>query len=118
VSPGFSSVHKRLEFRPGAAQLVGVRQAGNDPSSRYLLKSSMDFGRWTLDATLRRIGDLPDPHADSYTELQARVGWRPNERFEIAVKGFNLLNSTHREYADPQGQLLRRSVLAEVRFTH
>jgi iron complex outermembrane receptor protein len=118
VSPGFSSVHKRLEFSPDAAQLVGVRQAGNDPSSRYLLKSSMDFGRWTLDATLRRIGDLPDPHVDSYTELQARLGWRPNERFEIAVKGFNLLNSTHREYADPQGQLLRRSVLAEVRFNY
>lgn len=116
VSPGFSSLHKRLEFRPGASQLVGVRQAGNDPSSRYLLKSSMDFGRWTFDATLRRVGDLPDPAVDSYTELQARIAWRPNDRFEIAVKGFNLLNSTHREYADPQGHLLRRSVLAELRF--
>ena len=43
LSPGFRSLHKRLEFSEGASGLVGVRQAGNDPSSRYYLKSSMDL---------------------------------------------------------------------------
>jgi hypothetical protein len=37
---------------------------------------------------------------------------------ELAVKGFNLLNETHREYADPQGREIRRSVMAELRYSY
>jgi iron complex outermembrane recepter protein len=76
----------------------------------------MDFGRFTVDAMLRKIGELPDPALDAYTELSARLAWRINDRVEIAVKGFNLLNETHPEYAAPQGHELPRSVLAEIRF--
>ncbi len=118
ISPGFRSLHKRLEFKEGSSQLLGLIQAGNDPSSRYLLKSSMDFGKFTLDAMLRKVEELPDPAVDDYTELSARFAWRVNDRFELAVKGFNLLNETHREYADPQGREIRRSVMAEIRFRH
>jgi iron complex outermembrane receptor protein len=117
LSPGFRSVHKRLEFKPGSSKLLGVAQAGNDPHSNWQIKSSMDIGKFTVDAMVRHIGDMPQPAADSYTELSARVGWRINERVELALKGFNLLNETHREYADPQGREIRRSVLAEIRFT-
>jgi hypothetical protein len=53
-----------------------------------------------------------------YSELYARVGWRASERLEIAVKGFNLLNEMHREYADPQGREIRRSILAELRYSY
>ena len=34
------------------------------------------------------------------------------------VKGFNLLNETHREYADPQGREIRRSDMAELRYSY
>lgn len=115
LSPGFRSVHKRLEFKEGSSQLL-PGQAGNDPSSSYQLKSSMDFGKITVDAILRKIGELPDPALDAYTELSARFAWRVSDRVELAVKGFNLLNGIHREYADPQGRELRRSVQAEIRF--
>ena len=118
ISPGFRSVHKRLEFKEGSSQLLGVVQAGNDPSSSYLLKSSMDLGRFTFDAMLRNVEDLPDPALDEYTELSARFAWRVNDNLELAVKGFNLLNETHHEYADPQGRGIRRSVLAEIRIRH
>jgi iron complex outermembrane receptor protein len=118
VSPGFRSVHKRLEFKEGSSQLLGLIQAGNDPSSSYLLKSLMDFGKFSFDAILRNVEDLPDPAVDEYTELSARFAWRVNDRFELAVKGFNLLNETHREYADPQGREIRRSVMAEIRLRH
>ena len=115
MSPGYRSVHKRLEFKPGSSQLL-PGQAGNDPSSSYQLKSSMDFGKFTFDAMLRKIGEQPDPALDAYTELSARFAWRVNERIELAIKGFNLLDETHPEYAAPQGHELRRSVLAEIRF--
>ncbi|MEO8062124.1 MAG: TonB-dependent receptor [Pseudomonadota bacterium] len=118
VSPGFRSVHKRLEFSDGASGIVGVSQAGNDPTSSYLLKSSMDFGRFSVDAVWRKVGAMPAPELPQYTELSARIGWRASERLEVAVKGFNLLNEIHREYADPQGREIRRSVMAELRYSY
>jgi iron complex outermembrane receptor protein len=118
ISPGYRSIHKRLKFSEGASGIVGVSQAGNDPTSRYLLKSSMDFGKFSVDAVLRKVGALPSPEVREYSELSARIGWRASERLEIAVKGFNLLNEMHREYADPQGREIRRSILAELRYSY
>jgi len=118
ISPGVRTLHKRLEFSEGASQIVGVRQAGNDPSSRYYLKSSMDLRRFTFDVMVRKVSELPDPALDDYTELNARVAWRATEKLELAVKGFNLLNETHLEYPDPAGQAIRRSVMAELRYNY
>jgi iron complex outermembrane receptor protein len=116
LSPGFRSLHKRLEWSEGASRLVPLDQAGNDETSRYLLKSSMDFGGVGVEAIVRKVGSLPDPETDDYTDLHARVSWQVNEQLELAVKGFNLLNETHLEYAAPQGREIRRSVMAEVRY--
>jgi iron complex outermembrane receptor protein len=116
ISPGFSSLHKRLDFSEGASEIVDVGQAGNDPNSRWYIKSSMDLRRFTIDAMFRKVSALPDPALDAYTDLSARLAWRATERLEVAVKGFNLLNETHREYADPEGRLIRRSVMAELRY--
>jgi len=118
LSPGFRSLHKRLEFSEGSSGLVGVAQSGNDPTSSYLLKSSMDFGAVSLDAIVRKIGRLPQPAVDDYTEVHARVAWQVNDALELAVKGFNLLNETHREFAAPQGFEIRRSVMAELRYSY
>jgi iron complex outermembrane receptor protein len=118
LSPGVRTLHKRLEFSEGASQLVSVRQAGNDPSSRYYLKSSMDLQRFTIDVMVRKVSALPDPALDDYTEMNARFAWRATEKLELAVKGFNLLNETHLEYPDPSGQGIRRSVMAELRYNY
>ena len=118
ISPGYRSVHKRLEFSAGASGLAGVGQAGNDPTSQYLIKSSMDFGKLGVDAVFRRVGAMPGPALPAYSELSAHIGWRASERLEIAVKGFNLLDEIHREYADPQGREIRRSIMAELRYSY
>ena len=116
ISPGVRTLHKRLEFKEGASGLVGVRQAGNDPSSRYYLKSSMDLRRFTADVMIRKVGALPDPALGDYTELSARVAWRASEKLELAIKGFNLLNDKHLEYPDPEGHEIPTSVMAELRY--
>jgi iron complex outermembrane receptor protein len=118
LSPGIRTLHKDLEFKEGASEIVDVSQAGNDPSSRYYLKSSMDLRRFTLDLMVRHVGDLPAPALDAYTELNARFGWRATERLGFAIKGFNLLNETHPEYPADQGRAIRRSVMAEVRYNY
>ena len=118
ISPGVRTLHKRLEFSEGASQIVSVRQAGDDPSSQYYLKSSMDWRRFTLDVMVRNVSPLPDPALDEYSELSARFAWRASEKLELAVKGFNLLNEMHLEYPDPAGQAIRRSVMAELRYSY
>jgi len=118
LSPGVRTLHKRLEFSEGASEIVSVVQAGNDPSSRVYLKSSMDLRQFTIDLMIRKVGALPEPALDDYTELNARVGWRISDRCEIAIKGFNLLNETHLEYPAPEGRMIQRSVLAELRFNY
>jgi iron complex outermembrane receptor protein len=118
LSPGVRTLHKRLEFSEGASAIVDVGQAGNDPSSRYVLKSSMDFRRFSFDVSLRKVGALPDPALSDYTEMNARFGWKVSERFDVAVKGFNLLNGIHFEYPAPEGRAIRRNVMAELRYTY
>jgi iron complex outermembrane recepter protein len=117
LSPGFRSLHKRLHFSEGASQLLGLEQAGNDPDKQATLKSSMDFGRWTLDAMLRYVGKLPSPENPSYTELGARAAYRASDALELAVVGANLLDDRHSEYAVPTAREIRRSIYAELRWT-
>jgi iron complex outermembrane receptor protein len=114
LSPGFRSLHKRLRFSEGASGLLGVEQAGNDPGERTTLKSSMDFGRWSLDAMLRYVGKLPSPENPSYTELGARLAWRASDAMEVSIVGANLLDDRHSEYAVPTAREIRRSIYAEL----
>jgi iron complex outermembrane receptor protein len=116
LSPGYRWLQKNLNFSDGASGLLGVEQSGNDPTSRATLKSSMDLGRWTIDAMLRYVGKLPSPENPSYTDLSARFAWRASETLEVSLSGFNLLDDTHTEYAPPTAHEIRRSIYAEARW--
>jgi iron complex outermembrane receptor protein len=117
LSPGLRSLTKRLSFSSGASGLLGTEQAGNDPDAAVQLKSAMVFGRWSVDAMLRHIGELPSPENPDYTELSARVAWRASPSLELALSGFNLLDERHSEYAVPTAREIPRSVYAEARWT-
>lgn len=116
LSPGFRSLHKRLHYRDGASAVVGLNEVGNDPTSQASLKSSMMFGRFSIDAMLRYVGELPNTTPD-YTELGARFAYRVSDALEFSVSGVNLLDSQHVEYAPPAGRELRRAVYAEARVS-
>ena len=118
LSPGATWVRERLAFAPGASGLLGLGQAGDDPSSHASLVSSMNLPhRLTLDATLRYVGALPGPVLPHYTELDARLGWRMNQKAEFSLRGANLLHARHYELPAPDGEQITRSVIAEARFT-
>jgi iron complex outermembrane receptor protein len=76
----------------------------------------MIFGRFSVDAMLRHIGDLPSPANQDYTELSARLAWRASESLELALSGFNLLDDRHSEYALPTAREIPRSIYAEARW--
>ena len=117
IAPGVRMLKKDLEFADGASGLVGLSQSGNDPRNQALLTSSLNLTpRVSIDATLRYVDALPEPHLDSYTELNAAIVWHAWEKLDVALSGTNLLDSRHLEYPEPSGEYIRRSVLAHARW--
>jgi iron complex outermembrane receptor protein len=117
LSPGVTWVRERLAFKAGASQLLGLAQAGDDPSSHATLTSSMNFShRMSLDASLRYVGALPDPSLPHYYAFDTRVGWQATETVDLSVSGTNLLHARHTEFPPPNGEQITRSALAEVRW--
>jgi len=115
LSPGVRVLHKDLRFKAGASRLLGLSQAANDPTSQASLTSSMDIGgNVTLDTFLRYVATLPDPALDEYYELNVRIGWRVTAALDLALSGFNLLDSSHSE--SPGDAQIRRSAYAEARW--
>ncbi len=111
---GLDLLSEHLKFAPGAFALLPVSQDINDPSRQATLRSSMNLGpKVTLDADLRYVGVLPDPHVPSYVELNGRVAWALTPKLELAVSAFNLLHDHHLEYTSGE---VARSVFAELRM--
>ena len=80
-------------------------------------RSSVDVDFW-----LRRVGRLADVGAGvaipAYTELDARLAWRPRKDVELALIGRNLLHRSHPEFRSELQDIpsleVDRSVAAQV----
>jgi iron complex outermembrane recepter protein len=117
LAPGVSVLQKRLNFKPGSSEIVGTRQAGNDPQAFALLTSTLNLSRnQLLELSARYVSQLPDPALPAYTELSARYAWRMSDSWELSVRGTNLLHAHHREYPAPAGTRIDRGVFAEARW--
>jgi iron complex outermembrane receptor protein len=116
LSAGFTTQRQHLRFKPGASGVLGVAQAGNDPGHQGFIRSAMNLSdRWTLYADLRGVSALPDPKVPGYVELDARLGWRVNDRLELSLSGFNLLHAWHQEYVVASSDRIPRSVSFDTR---
>lgn len=117
LSAGLNLLRERLRFKAGASGILGVAQAGNDPRHQASLRSSMNVApNITLDANLRYVGALPDPHVPSYVEMGSRIAWNVSDRLQLAASGFNLLHDHHQELAAPQADAVPRSFYLEVQW--
>jgi iron complex outermembrane recepter protein len=123
LSPGLSGLSEHFNFKPGQSGLlsaltgVGVQQLGDDPDFQASLRSSMNFGsKLTLDADLRYVSALPNPHVPSYVDLSGRIGWRISERVVLSLSGFNLLSARHQELPAPQADAVPRSFVSELQW--
>jgi iron complex outermembrane recepter protein len=115
LSAGFNLQHENLVFAPGAVQVLGVSQEGDDPHHQASLRSSMDLmDRVTFDADFRDVGALPDPKVPEYVELNARLAWHATDRLDVSLSGFNLLHGQHVEYLP--GDEIRRNFFLETRW--
>ena len=119
LSPGVKWLHKDLRFSPGASGILGLAQAGDDPSTQAQLRSSMNLGHSvTFDASLQHVSALPDPSAPGYYDLTARLDWRVSRTLDLSVSGFNLTQARHIELPVADGgEEISRSFIAAARVT-
>ena len=117
LSPGLRALHENFSFVPGVAEVLGLTQAGDDPSMQGTLISSMQLPwRVMLYGEWRYVGALPSPALPAYNELNARLAWRALSKLELALIGDNLLHARHLEYPLPYGEYIDRSVMLQVRY--
>ncbi len=84
----------------GPVRSVSEESVGASPQHQAFLASEIDLGRhveWGMG--LRYVDDLPSDRIPGYTELDARLAWKPTRNCELAVIGRNLLAPRHREFA-------------------
>lgn len=78
----------------GQANLV----EGLAPRHQGSLRSALDVGdRVRVDATIRRVGELPGLRIPDYTELDVAVNVELTASLALTLAGRNLLHSHHRE---------------------
>jgi iron complex outermembrane receptor protein len=93
---------KSLNLAPASLDPTGGKAEGDDPRSRFSLRSQMDLPHaLELDGTLRYVGRLPSPVVPAYTELDLRIGWQANDAFGVSLVGQNLLHDHHPEFGPP-----------------
>lgn len=103
LNAGLNWLEKDLQIDPGSADLFGVGFAGNDPSFQASVRSLMDFGEHVqFDLASRYVSELPNPQVDSYVAVDARLGLRLTDHFELSIAGYNLLDDDGRvEFINP-----------------
>lgn len=119
LSAGGSWLDLNLHLKDDSTDPLGRAAAGNDPEYQWVLRSSLDLpARLELDASVRRVGALPSPHVPAYTAVDARLGWRPNDRFELSLTAQNLFDGEHVEFrgSSPPSEI-EREFRVGVRWT-
>jgi iron complex outermembrane receptor protein len=101
---------------PGGAQVPG-----NSPTNQAYLMSSWDLPcKLEFDLMSRYVQNLPTLDVPSYATMDARLGWRPNDSWELSITGQNLLQSHHLEFVGQTTILseVNRGVYAQIIFRH
>jgi len=99
----------------GSRDVSGGTSEANDPSYLVTVRGGFDLANNVgVDLWWRAVGALPNPAVPAYRELNARIGWRMNERFEFALAGQDLLHGQHPEFGTsvPRRVEFERSVRA------
>jgi iron complex outermembrane receptor protein len=99
IESGYTYFWKRFTFDPGSTDATGGSSEANDPRHLLKFRSYVSVGpRVELDVFYRYVSALPEPVVEEYAELDARVGYRLQPGWELALIGTNLLHKNHLEF--------------------
>jgi len=101
---------------------MGFSEDSTWPPHQVLLRVSADLARnLDLDLVGRFVDELGDFRIEAYTELDARLAWRPASGLELAVTGRNLLQEQHPEHISELSEVgteLERGVYVSASWKH
>jgi iron complex outermembrane receptor protein len=103
----------------GSTDTQSSNIAGGSPTRQLVVRSSHDLtSSLNLDITVRAVDRLPALNVPGYVGLDVRVAWRPDENWELALVGQNLLQKDHAEFQpdliDTRPSLVQRGVYAKL----
>ncbi|MBU1054114.1 MAG: TonB-dependent receptor [Proteobacteria bacterium] len=94
IKPAYSFLHVNLSEPTEDS-------SGEAPRHQFSFQSNMDLPmNLELDLWLRYVDDLSDSDVNSYSMVDARLGWKPAENFEISLVGQNIFDSQHQEFKE------------------
>ena len=122
----YSFLHMNIRPDADSTDNSSAQIDEQSPMRQWTLRSSLDIrDDVDLDLWLRYVANIPTLAIDPYLTIDARLGWKINAQFDLALVGRNLLNSPHVEYKqfagfaqEPKTAAVEREVylMAEWRF--
>ena len=98
----YAYIHESFTVDDGSTHRTGGTSEANDPSHLFSARSFLDLPHnLALDAIFRFVSKRPDPVAESYAELDLRLGWVVRPGWELSLVGQNLLHERHAELFSP-----------------
>lgn len=95
----FLELHLHMKEDGNDYQSV-ANQENADPENQVSLGASFNLPHhFEFDARARYIDNLPSLHVGSYSEGDARIGWRGIRNLNLELVGQNLFAPYHREYS-------------------
>jgi len=123
VRATYSLINFNLHAEAGSSDVAtAATTRGLTPQQQATFWSQHDFGAWQFDWRVRYVGRLTAVAIPAYTEADARLAWRPAERWEFALAGTNLLNPSHPEFVPlniiTQSTAVPRRAYLEARYAY
>ena len=105
VRAGYSYIDIDLHLEGSAQFTDPISKSAEDasPHNTAFVRNLIDLPYDVeLDTNLRYVDNVPAADTGSYVNLDARLGWKPTENWELAVIGQNLLEDNHKEYGSSE----------------
>ncbi|HEX2541056.1 MAG TPA: TonB-dependent receptor [Caldimonas sp.] len=118
IDAGMTLLRQKIGLRPGAVDVAGVQNLGNDPRYWGTLRSSLDLTpRHAWELSVRRVGARPMPAVPAYTAVDTRLAWAFAPNAELALIVQNLLDARHAEWGVAGNRIeLERAFLIQLRW--
>lgn len=102
-----------------AVVVLSASEPGDNPQHQFQAHSYCSLPRdLELDLNLFFVDKLPAQGIPHYTRVDARLGWKPSQHWELSFAGQNLLDPAHAEFFEVSTQavptLVRRSFYGKM----
>jgi iron complex outermembrane receptor protein len=101
VRAGYSYIDINLHLQGAARNTDPISESAEDasPHNTVFIRNLVDLPyHFEVDTNLRYVDNVSAVETGSYVNLDARLGWRPTDNWELALIGQNLLEDNHKEF--------------------